>query len=228
MKKFLCLLAFALLNTSAANADIIISEVQAGGSGAVYGADWFELTNTGNSDVSLVGWRIDDSSNTFATGSEFRGVTSIAAGQSVIFFEGNAAGSTDGTIQTAFINAWFGGVAPANFVNGFYGGSGLGLSTGGDAVNIFDNNQVKVAGVTFGASAAGFTFDNTAGLNNSIISTLSSVGVNGAFTSSNGSEVGSPGVQSITAVPEPTSIALMLVGSAGLIARRRLVNRNKK
>ena len=228
MRKFLCLMAFALLNTSAVNADIIVSEVQAGGSGAVYGADWFELTNTGNSDVSLVGWRIDDSSNTFAAGSEFRGITSIAAGQTVIFLEGNAAGSTDATIQTAFINAWFGGVAPAGFVNGFYGGSGLGLSSAGDAVNIFDNTQVKVAGVTFGASTVGFSFDNTAGLNNSIINTLSSVGVNGAFTSSNGIEVGSPGVQSISAVPEPTSIALLVVGSAGLLARRRLASRKNK
>ena len=50
---------------------------------------------------------------------------------------------------------------------GHYGGSGVGLSTGGDAVNLFDANGNRVTGIAFGASpsAAPFaSFDNTAGV----------------------------------------------------------------
>ncbi|MGC4062385.1 MAG: lamin tail domain-containing protein [Aquabacterium sp.] len=214
--------ALTLSLLASAQASIIISEVSAFGSGNnTYAADWFELTNTGSTAVNITGWKMDDNSNAFSQAVALRGVTSIAAGQSVVFLEGTANGSTDATINAAFKSAWFGANAPASLVLGNYGGSGVGLSTTADAVNIFDASGALITRVDFGvSSAANRTFDNAAGLNNVTISQVSTAGVNGAFVSANGAEIGSPG--SIGAVPEPESYAIALVGLAvlGLTGRR--------
>ncbi len=87
---------------------------------------------------------------------------------------------------------------PAGFLVGFYGGVGVGLSSSGDAVNLFDALGNRITGVSFGASVTGFTFDNSAGLGSTtlplpVISTLSAAGVNGAFLAADGVETGSPG-----------------------------------
>ena len=176
-----------------AQAQIIISEVDAAGSTAAsgYAADWFELKNTGASAVDITGWKIDDSSSNFlAAAVSLIGVTSIAAGQSVVFVEDT--GMTDSILDNNFKNSWFSNNVPAAFTIGNYGGSGVGLSQTADAVNIFDSTGAIQAFVSFGASTFGHTFDNTAGINGAI-STFSAIGVNGAFLSANGLEVGSPG-----------------------------------
>jgi len=201
-----------------AHAQLIISEVDPTGSSASYGADWFELKNTGTSPLNIAGWMMDDSSDAFATAVAIRGVTSIAAGQSVVFLEGNATGTTDATIDANFASAWFGGNVPAGLTLGNYGGSGVGLSATADAVNIFNSSGAAQAGVTFGASTAGFTFDNKAGMSGAI-SQLSAVGVNGAFLSFNGAEVGSP--DDVTPTPEPSTLALGGLGLAAIGFLRR-------
>ena len=204
-------MTFALANAHAA---INISEVAPWSSSiSPVAADWFELTNTGASAVNISGWKMDDNSNLFASSVALNNVTSIAAGQSVIFVEGTAA------TATSFMSNWFGSAVPAGFAIGFYSGSGVGLGNSGDAVNIFNSSGVAQASVTFGVSDAASpyrTFDNAAGLNNATISQLSAVGVNGAFKAVNSQiEIGSPG--SVSAVPEPESYALLLAG-IGLIA----------
>jgi hypothetical protein len=220
MLRSLSTLLTVLLFAASGHAAIIISEVHPSGSAAssnnLYVADFFELTNTGPTSVSLAGWKIDDDSNSSASAVLLRGVTSIAPGQSIVFVEGDATGSTDAALQTSFINSWFSGSAPAGFTMGFYGGSGVGLGQTTDAVNIFDASNVKIAGVTFGATTAKVTFDNAAGLSGAI-STLSQPGVTGAFVSPRG-ETGSPGV-----IPEPATGLLMSLGLAGLAwsSRRR-------
>jgi hypothetical protein len=218
MKKKLVPSLFALALTTSllpvvAHAQIIISEVDPTGSSASYAADWFELKNTGASAVDLTGWKMDDNSASFSLAVALRGITSIAAGQSVVFVEGNASGTTDATIDANFISAWFGGSAPVGFTVANYGGSGVGLSATSDAVNIYNSTGTLQAGVTFGASTAGFTFDNAAGLSGAI-SQLSAAGVNGAFLSFNGAETGSPG--NVGPVPEPGTLALMGMGVLGL------------
>lgn len=198
--------------TLPAFAAVNVTEVAPWSSGnSPVGADWFELTNTGASAIDISGWRVDDSSNSFASSLALVGVSSINAGQSVIFVEGTA------TTANNFITNWFGASAPANFAIGFYSGSAIGLATGGDAVNIFNASGAVQASVTFGASDSVSpyqTFDNAADLTGAI-STLSVAGVNGAFIAVNSTtEIGSPGT--IAAVPEPETYALMIAG-LGLI-----------
>jgi hypothetical protein len=231
--------SLALFLAGSSRAAIIISEVDASGSSATsntYNADWFELTNTGASVQDITGWKMDDNSHSPAAAVALRGVTSIAPGQSVVFVEGLADGSTDGTIDTNFENFWFGaGNVPAGFIIGNYGGTGVGLSQTTDEVNIFDAASPTpnlVTGVEFNASMVGVSFDNAAGIGGSTIgseptiSTLSVVGTNGAFSSFNAAtgqpnEIGSPGT--IVSAPEPASLVLAGMGlmTFGFIACRR-------
>lgn len=218
--KTLLAVAAALLATGATlvQAQVRITEVAPWASGnAPYATDWFELTNIGTSALNIAGWKMDDNSNAFASAVAMTGITSIGAGESVIFTENPAA--------AAFLNAWFGSSAPAGLQIGTYTGSGVGLSTSADAVNIYNASGVLQANVTFGAADATSpfqTFDNAANLNNGLISLLSSVGVDGAFVAANDAyEIGSPG--RVSAVPEAQGITLMLVGLGmlGALARRR-------
>lgn len=214
----------AWVNT--AQAQVIVSEVAPFGSGtSSNGADWFELTNTGSSAVNISGWKTDDNSNSFAAALALTGVTSIAAGQSVVFIE-VATGTTAAAVNAAFSTFWFGSTVPASLVIGNYSGSGIGLSATADAVNIFNASGTVVTRVDFGASSAALqTFDNSAGLNNVAISNLSTVGINGAFTSANAfANVGSPGsIAAIAAVPEAEGYAMALsgLGALAFVARRR-------
>ena len=165
---------------------IVISEVNPTGSGnGTYNADWFEVTNTGAAPVDVTGWKMDDNSNAFASAVPLRGVTIIPPGASAVFFEGTASGSTDAAITASFSTAWFGTTTPPpGLLIGAYGGSGVGLGSGGDAVNLFDAGGNRITGVAFGAANAALTFDNTAAVGSTTlplptITTFSAGGVNG-------------------------------------------------
>lgn len=202
---------------SLTEAAIVITEVHPTGSSNVfYSSDWFELTNTDPLvAVDITGWTVDDSSAGTAK-IALRGLTSIGPGQSVIFFEGNTTGSTDATKVGAFNTAWGTSFVFGTHI-GSYGGSGISLSSTGDAVNIYNGgavDSVLQARVDFGAATNGTTFDQSAGLNNTTISQLSVVGVNGAYSA--GVEIGSPG-----AIPEPSSFALLGLGALAAFRRKR-------
>jgi lamin tail-like protein len=185
---------------------LIISEVapwSSGNSPAALRVDWFEVTNIGTATAFINGWKMDDSSNSFGSGVTLNNVSSIAPGESVIFME-----TTDANLpakRTAFLSTWFGTNPPASLQIGNYTGAGVGLSTDpGDAVNLFDGTGALQANVVFGLSPTGpfSTFDNAAGLNNTTISLLSAVGINGAFVAAEDvNEIGSPGTIGAIAAP---------------------------
>ena len=155
-------------------------------------ADWFEVTNNGNAALDITGWKVDDSSNSFTAALALTGITSIAPGESVIFLETSATNAA--TIIANFKSTWFGINPPANLQVGSYTGSGIGLSGSSDAVNLFNAAGVVQANISFGAATTNFTFNNAASLNNTAITTLSQVGVNGAFAAVNDlPQIGSPG-----------------------------------
>ncbi len=200
------------------HAQLVISEVSPTSSAnSTYKADWFELRNDGASILDITGWKMDDNSASFASAVALRGVTSIDPGQVVVFVEGDATGTGDAALAVSYENAWFGSSVPSGFTLGFYGGSGVGLGSGGDEVNIYDGSGTLQAAVSFGSATTGVSFDNSAGLSGTI-SQLSVAGVNGAFTSNTGSEIGSPGV---APVPEPSTFALAGLGLATIVFFRR-------
>lgn len=174
-------------------ATISISEVATWSSGnALVGADWFEVTNNGNATLDITGWKVDDSSKSFAAALALNGITTIAPGESVIFLETSS--SNAGTIIANFKLAWFGANVPAGLQIGSYTGSGIGLSTSGDEVNLYDASGNLKANVTFGVATTNKTFNNAAGIDNATISTLSQIGVNDAFAAINdANQIGSPG-----------------------------------
>ena len=185
---------------------IVISEVAPWASGnSPYLADWFEVTNGSAASLTISGWKMDDNTNSFASSVALNGVITIGPGQSVIFLDSAAPATT----IASFLSTWFGASPPSGLQVGTYSGAGVGLSTSGDAVNLFDGFGALQAKVTFGASpgAAPFaSFDNAAGLDNAALLALSVVGVNGAFSISPSvaqAAVGSPGT--ITSSSSPTT-----------------------
>ena len=179
-----------------AAATLFISEVHPSGSGnGTYAADWFEVTNTGTTAVDITGWKVDDNSNAFASAVPLSGVTSIAPGQSVVFVEATRLPVN----VNAFTTAWFGGAPPAGLAIGFYGGSGVGLSTSGDAVNLFDAGGNRMTGISLRRGDRQRHLRQHGRPRRHDPSrfrwcpTLSAAGVNGAFLSFNGAETGSPG-----------------------------------
>ena len=200
--------ALAVTASTGGTASLIVSEVAPWSSGnSPIAADWFEVTNIGTAAANITGWKFDDNSNSFGSGVALNGVTSIAPGESVIFIES----ASPGTVVPAFKTLWFGANSPANLQVGTYTGSGIGLSTGGDAINLYNSAGVLQANVVFPTAPTGpfATFDNATGLNNATISTLSAVGTNGAFAAANdANEIGSPGtIGAVAATPTVSIVA---------------------
>lgn len=197
---------------------LVITEVAPWSStnGSGLSADWFEVKNIGVAPVNITGWKVDDDSNLFASALALNGITSIAAGETVIFVETSGSQTASGNV-TNFKNVWFGGNAPAGLQIGNYSGSGIGLSSNGDSVNLFNSSGVRQASVSFGTSTATApykTFDNADALNGTALTQLSEVGVNGAFAAaSDANQIGSPGrttppvLPSITTQPASQTIA---------------------
>ena len=155
-------------------------------------ADWFEVTNNGTTALDITGWRVDDDSKVFSSALALNGITSIKPGESVIFLETTA--SNTATVIANFKSTWFGNNPPTDLQVGSYTGGSIGLSSGGDQVNLFDASGNLKANVVFGTSTTNKTFNNAASLNNATISTLSKLGVNDAFAAKNdANQIGSPG-----------------------------------
>jgi hypothetical protein len=244
MKKFYAALVAGALIAAAqsASASVVITEVDPFGSNGSdgYSADWFELTNTGTSSVNISGWSMVDnhasseSSAPYSSGATISIANSkngsaaltlsgstLAAGQSAIFLESPT--TANQSLITSFETAWFGSKVPAGLLVGTYDdgtGATFGLSQTADMVNVFDSSSNLVASVAFGADSGSpiGTFENDTGFNDTTLTTKSAVGVNGAFESASGLEIGSPGT--ISAVPLPDSVVLLLSGLGALVLFR--------
>ncbi|MFO1476642.1 MAG: lamin tail domain-containing protein [Verrucomicrobiota bacterium] len=200
-------IALAALIPATSHAQLRVTEVESSEFGSSK-PDWFELSNFGSSSVDITGYTMDDNSASAALSVPLSGITSLAPGESVAFFE--VAGSNPLTIQG--FRDWWG--LSASIQIGTYTGSGVGLSSTADGVNIYTGTAGSlVSGVSFGAATKGYTFnwDSTGAYLG-----LSVSGVNGAWTAPQDGDVGSPGV-----VPEPTTAALAGLGLAALVAARR-------
>jgi hypothetical protein len=231
--------------TGSASAQLRVTEAMSS-SAAVSGGtgDWFELTNYGGSAVSIAGWKVDDSSFSAAAALPLNVVTSIGAGESAIFIEVPSATVSGSEAQlVADWRSFWGNTVAATQV-GWYKGSGIGLSSSGDGLVVFDAaNAEQTSRVSFPAATAGSSFywaytpSGGFGVGSSTAGVVSQIGTlageNGGisqttllsadpptapFTVTN---IGSPGTAAL--VPEPSTVALAAagIGLAGLAARRR-------
>jgi MYXO-CTERM domain-containing protein len=206
-------LTVAAIVASSAHGNIRITEAMSSSNGNGSATpDWIEVTNYGATAIGLTGWRMDDSSFNFAVSVALSGITTIGAGESVVFIE-SAAGAGIASFRT-----FWGGLSGVQV--GFYSGSGVGLSSGGDGVGLFNASNELVTQVNFGAATSGSSFfygwTESGTLDpayNGIVSTVGTIGSQ-VTVSANGdtASIGS-------AIPAPGALALL--GLAGLAGRRR-------
>ena len=211
--------AFAQLSTLR-----ITEAMSQSGTTPTFTADWFEVTNYGSSAVDLTGWKMDDASFDSTRAVALNGVSSIGAGETVVFVETNA----PLTVIPDFRSFWGGSAATATI--GSYTGGGVSFSSGGDGIVLFNSGSAEATPrVTFGAATLGSTFyyqyasngDPTTSPNtNAIVSTVGTVDGQVTYLSANTvtQNIGSPGT-AINAVPEPSTVALGSIGLAILAAR---------
>ncbi|MGH8047790.1 MAG: lamin tail domain-containing protein, partial [Chthoniobacterales bacterium] len=172
MRKLLTGIGFALFLAGSSVAQLHVTEVMSSSAhgGGTNNGDWFELTYSGVGTFDLNGWSWDDNSN-LSGSATFGSVTSIAAGQSIIFTQ-----ETVGA-EAAWISDWgLTGVTVVNLGSTIF----QNFSATGDEIHIYNNLGVEQtsAGVVFGTATDGFSFAwDTAG--NSL--GLSVAGQNGAF-----------------------------------------------
>jgi len=215
MKSLLFAAAIGAAIASSASANIRITEVMSSSNGlGLPTPDWIEVTNYGSTAIDLTGWRIDDGSFNFAVSAALSGISTIAAGESVIFIESAAGAGIAG-----FRTSW-GGISSVQV--GYYSGSGLGFSSGGDGACLFDTTSTILSQVSFGVATSGSSFfygwDASGVLDpsyNGIVSTVGTIGSQVTFTSTGDTA----SIGTALAVPAPGAIALL--GLAGLAGRRR-------
>ena len=185
--------------------------------------DYFELTNLGSTAVDITGWRFDDESADLGDSVALEGITSIGAGESVVFIQGAFSFDAD-----AFRAEW-GGLAGVQV--GWYDGAGLGK---GDAIALFDATDNLAILLEYGMTspeethAGDWAAGNTDG--SDIYENQAAVwipgtdpqewavadGVSyGTFADVYG-EFGSPG-----SVPAPAGAAVLGLGLLGASRRRR-------
>ena len=171
------------------------------------GMDWWEITNYGDVAVDLTGWKMDDNSYSYLTSVALVPYASgtdpawslVSPGESVVFMET----ATPSTQVPNYQSLWNLGTGTGNIRNpklGSYTGGGVGLSSAGDGVCIFDASGAEVTRVAFGAATTGASFywsyDSAGILGSAPAGTVSTAPLNNAYTVSGSGtpNTGSPGI----------------------------------
>ncbi len=212
MKRVFFALGVIMLFAATARAGIQITEWMYDGKDG----EFIEFTNMGTTPVDMTGWSFDDHHET-------PGVVSLSAfgtvtpGQSVILTE---------TAANTFRTDWN---LPSTVV--IIGGNKTNISRD-DEINLYDASSNLVDRLSYGDDVNFPGTIRTKGISGdpSSVSVLGKNNVSGWVLSTNGDsygswtskdgDIGSPGVCNF-AVPEPSAIALALVGLAGLVGLRR-------
>lgn len=175
------LAGFCLIAT--ANAEFIITEIMSKSDHVGSDGDWWELTNTGSSPVSLTGYSWDDAHR--QPGQNIFGNITIGAGESIIILQHSsaevAAWRSDWGLTESGVNVY-----DTSYFSGAF--SSLGSS---DGVYLYDAADVLVTSATYPSHTDGFSNEWAA---DGTFLGLSVVGENGADESDNASpDVASPG-----------------------------------
>ena len=223
MKKLLSFLLMCLFASaaSAASMNLKVTEIYAGNSGDNNATDdWIEITNYGTTawDLETNPIYYDDGENNSLEAKTLKGLTSIAAGESVVYILG-----TDDL--TEFQSIWGTGV------NAGYAKNGAGLGKSGDGVYLYTTNSADIASftsITYPALPETLLSTMVANANgdwdnNDVI--FAQDGVLGAYQSNSfvmndtgetATIIGSPGY-----VPEPASLSLMALAGMAALRRRK-------
>ncbi len=132
---------------------LLITEVHSTGSSQFQ--DWWELTNFDLRPIRLRGYRFDDDSQSLAQAAVITNDVVIQPGETVVLVETTAARPMTPEI---FRQWWGPDHLPSSVKILVYAGPGLGLSSSGDAVYLWNAAATEdgdfVCGVTFGAAPA--------------------------------------------------------------------------
>ncbi len=192
--------------------DLAITEIMASSNdpNTSISDDWFEITNYGSSAVELGGFSWDD--NSWLPGTVVFPSMVIAPGEAIVVAQ------IDSVNEPAFRSAWNLGPWVQVLVNEDFTIGQPGFSSSGDGVALFDTSStpIEICRAEFTLALAGFSveFDTACTyLGNS------TVGVRGAYAST-GSDVGSPGNQSIGFSENALRVGFSPNPTSGLVAIR--------
>ena len=192
--------------------DLAITEIMASSNdpNTLISDDWFEITNYGSSAVDLGGFSWDD--NSWLPGTVVFPSMVIAPGEAIVVAQIDAAN------EAAFRSAWNLGPWVQVLVNEDFTIGQPGFSSSGDGVALFDTSStpIEICRAEFTLALAGFSveFDTACTYVGN-----STVGVRGAYAST-GSDVGSPGNQSIGFSENSLRVGFSPNPTSGLVAIR--------
>ncbi|MFZ9206644.1 MAG: T9SS type A sorting domain-containing protein [Schleiferiaceae bacterium] len=189
--------------------DLAITEVMPSSNDAnsAINEDWFEITNYGSSIVDLAGFSWDD--NSWNPGTVVFPNVSIAPGEAIVVAQ------IDSANEAAFRAAWNLGPWVQVLVNQDFATAQPSFSASGDGVVLFDTSAtaIEVCRAEYTLALAGFSieFDTACTyLGNA------AVGVRGAYAST-GSDVGSPGNQTVGLTEGMLNVGMRPNPTSGLV-----------
>jgi len=140
LKSSILTAALALVTLTSANAQIIITEINSNGAGG----DFFEIYNTGSSEVDLTNWRWTDRDlRAWSTGFTLNSGSTLLAGEAAVVAVGTGGGNT--AALDAFRSSW--GLSSSVKLFGWTGaGAGLGK---GDGIVLFNSSGNVAASLIY-------------------------------------------------------------------------------